>query len=194
MIKRNPIEEMKDSEAPEPAADGESVSPESAALPVDLGAELEQARAQAKEWQDKYLRKLAEFDNFRKRTRQEQEMLREIVVENVVAGLLPVMDDFDRMLSAPGNSDDPLRKGVELIRDKLRAFFESYDVKKIECVGKPFNHDEHDALMTQPTPGFPAGTVLAVIAPGYRMGERVIRHAQVVVSSEPETEEDSGSD
>jgi molecular chaperone GrpE len=104
------------------------------------------------------------------------------------------MDDFERMLDAPGDENDPVRNGAELIRDKLRAFFESYEVKKIECVGQVFNPDEHDALMTQPTPGFPAGTVLAVIASGYRMGERVIRHAQVVVSSEPEPEEDAGSD
>ena len=171
-----------------------SSEPETESIPSDANAELEQLRAQAAEWQDKYLRKLAEFDNFRKRTRQEQEMLRQFVVETVILGLLPVMDDFERMLSVPGDADDPFRKGVELIYGKLRAFFESYDVKKIECVGQPFNPTEHDALMTQPTPGFPVGTVMAVIAPGYRMGERVIRHAQVVVSSEPEAEEDSGGD
>lgn len=194
MIKRNPIDEIKNDNAPETTGSIESASPASDAVQPDLAAELEQARAQAADWQDKYLRKLAEFDNFRKRTRQEQEMLRQMMVENVIAGLLPVMDDFDRMLAAPGNREDPLRKGAELIRDKLRAFFESYEVKKIECVGQVFNPDEHDALMTQPTPGFPAGTVLAVITPGYRMGERVIRHAQVVVSSEPEPEEEAGSD
>jgi len=194
MNKRNPIDEMKRDNAPETTGSVESASPASEAVQPDQAAQVEQARAQAAEWQDKYLRKLAEFDNFRKRTRQEQEMLRQLVVENVIAGLLPVMDDFDRMLTAPGDADDPLRKGAELIRDKLRAFFESYEVKKIECVGQAFNPDEHDALMTQPTPGFPVGTVLAVITPGYRMGERVIRHARVVVSSEPEPEEEAGSD
>jgi molecular chaperone GrpE len=194
MIKRNPIDKMKNDDAPETAGFVEGASSESEAAAPDLGAEIEQARAQAAEWQDKYLRKLAEFDNFRKRTRQEQEMLRQMVVENVIAGLLPVMDDFDRMLDSPGDAEEPLRKGAGLVRDKLRAFLESYEVKKIECVGHIFNPDEHDALMTQPTPGFPAGTVLTVITPGYRMGERVIRHAQVVVSSEPEAEEDSGGD
>lgn len=163
----------------------ENATPETAAVP-DVNAELEQLRAQAAEWQDKYLRKLAEFDNYRKRTRQEQEMLRQYVAETVIAGLLPVMDDFERMLAAANNADDPFHKGVELIYGKLRAFFESYDVKKIECVGQPFNPDEHDALLTQPTPGFPVGTVMAIITPGYRMGERVIRHAQVVVSAEAE--------
>lgn len=159
----------------------------------DLNAELEQARAQIAEWQDKYLRKLAEFDNYRKRTRQEQESLRQWVAESIIVNLLPVMDDFERMLAAPGSAEDPLRKGVELIRDKLRAFFDANDVKKIECVGNAFNPDEHDALMMQATAGFPAGTVLNEITPGYRMGERVIRHAQVVVSAEPEDEFNSGA-
>jgi molecular chaperone GrpE len=194
MNRPDPIDETTDRDTPGSPGWVEGTPPGNEAVQPDVASELDQARAQAAEWQDKYLRKLAEFDNFRKRTRQEQEMLREMVVENVISGLLPVMDDFDRMLSAPGNSDDPLRKGVELIRDKLRAFLESYDVKKIECGGKPFNHDEHDALMTQPTPGFPPGTVMAVIAPGYRMGERVIRHAQVVVSAEPEPEPETGSE
>jgi molecular chaperone GrpE len=172
----------------------EGVTPETASAPTEVNAELEQLRAQAAEWQDKYLRKLAEFDNFRKRTRQEQEMLRQFVAEAVIAGLLPVMDDFERMLAVPNNTDDAFHKGVELIYGKLRAFLESYEVKKIECVGQSFNPNEHDALLTQPTPGFPAGTVMAVITSGYRMGERVIRHAQVVVSSEPEQDEDAGGD
>lgn len=194
MNKRNPIDEIKRDNAPETAGGVESASSKSEAVRSDLASELDQTRAQTAEWQDKYLRKLAEFDNFRKRTRQEQEMLRQFVAESVILGLLPVMDDFERMLFVPGDADDPLRKGVELIYGKLRAFFESYDVKKIECVGQVFNPDEHDALMTQPTPGFPAGTVLSVITPGYRMGDRVIRHAQVVVSSEPEPDEEAGSD
>ena len=194
MNRPDSIDETNAQGTPESAGWEEGAPPGNEAVMPDLSAELEQARAQAAEWQDKYLRKMAEFDNFRKRTRQEQEMLREIVVENVISALLPVMDDFDRMLAAPGNCDDPLRKGVELIRDKLRAFFDSYEVRKIECVGKPFHHDEHDALMTQPTPGFPPGTVLAEIAPGYKMGERVIRHAQVVVSAEPEPEGEAGNE
>ncbi|RPH93838.1 nucleotide exchange factor GrpE [candidate division KSB1 bacterium] len=157
---------------------------------IDLSAELEKAVA---EWQDKYLRKLAEFDNFRKRTRQEQESLRQWVIESLLVNLLPVMDDFDRMLAMPANGDDAFRKGVEMIREKFRGFLESCDVKKFECVGQPFNPDEHDALMTRPTPDFPAHTVLDVITPGYRMGDRVIRHAQVVVSSEPEERTEDGN-
>jgi molecular chaperone GrpE len=155
-----------------------------------LESELETIRAEAADWRDKFLRKSAEFDNYRKRTRQETEFLGRAVAEALVLQLLPIMDDFDRVLehSAP---DDPLRKGVELIRDKLRAFFESQNVQRCDCVGKPFDPEEHEAVMTQPTPGFPPGTVLNVIRPGYRLGDRVIRHAQVIVSAEPETSEDA---
>jgi molecular chaperone GrpE len=159
-----------------------------------LREELERSRTEAAAWQDKYLRKLAEFDNARKRMRQESELLRQVVTESVLLPLLPVMDDFDRMLENPAENDDPFRRGAELIRDKLRAFLESYRVEKFECVGKPFDPELHDALMTRPTAGFPAGTVLHVITPGYRIGDRILRHAQVVVSAEPEGDKDGGGD
>jgi molecular chaperone GrpE len=80
MIKRNPIDEMKNDDAPETAGGVEGASSGNEVVQSDLASELEQMRAQAAEWQDKYLRKLAEFDNFRKRTRQEQEMLRQMMV------------------------------------------------------------------------------------------------------------------
>lgn len=153
-----------------------------------LAAELEAARADARDWQDKYLRKLAEFDNFRRRTRQETAMLRQAVAESLVAALLPVMDDMDRLLAAAGNADDPLRRGAEMVRDKLRAFFDAQGVTSIAAQGQPFDPEAHDAIMLRPMPGFPAGTVLEVITPGYRLGDRVIRHAQVIVSAEAEEE------
>jgi molecular chaperone GrpE len=148
-----------------------------------LEAELETVRAEAADWRDKFLRKSAEFDNYRKRTRQETEILGRAVAEALVTQLLPIMDDFDRTLehSAP---EDPLRKGVELIRDKLWAFFESQGVQRCDCVGQPFDPELHEAVMMQSTPGFPAHTVLSVVRPGYKMGDRVIRHAQVVVSAD----------
>ncbi|MDD5088401.1 MAG: nucleotide exchange factor GrpE, partial [bacterium] len=148
--------------------------------------DVERVRAEAAEWQDKYLRKLAEFDNYRKRTRQESEMLGQLIAETIIAALLPIMDDFDRMIQGILDAENPYRKGVEMIRDKLKAFFESRGVSKCECVGQPFDPNEHDALMTRATPDFPPHTVLEVIRPGYRMGDRVIRHAQVIVSAETE--------
>jgi molecular chaperone GrpE len=156
---------------------------------IEKGTEAEVAKAEAADWRDKYLRKLAEFDNYRKRARQELASSRDYVTEDVIQSLLPVIDDFDRLMENAPVSDEQYHRAVEMIYGKLKAYLDSRGVKKFESMGKPFDPELHDAVLMQPTPDFPAGTVLAVITPGYRMGERVIRHAQVVVSAEPELEE-----
>ncbi|MBU0508278.1 nucleotide exchange factor GrpE [bacterium] len=193
--KNTPPEESQNP-APDESSLGENDTPSTdvETESVDIETEVERLRSEAADWQDKYLRKLAEFDNYRKRTRQESEMLGQLIAESIVASLLPIMDDFDRVIAGIPDPDSPYRKGVEMIRDKLRAFFDARGVSKCECVGRPFDPEEHDALMTQPTPDFPPGTVLNVITPGYRMGERVIRHAQVVVSAEAEIESPKDDD
>jgi molecular chaperone GrpE len=160
------------------------------AEPQSEASAEEIAKAEASEWRDKYVRKLAEFENFRKRTRQENDLLGQIISESLIVSLLPIMDDFDRLLSNIPTADDPYRKGVELIRGKLWTFFETRNVKIMDVRGKAFDPNEHDALLMRPTQDFPPGTVLEVITAGYTMGDRVIRHAQVIVSEKlkPETE------
>jgi molecular chaperone GrpE len=153
-----------------------------------LAQELDAARNEAAQWRDKYVRLLAEFDNFRKRVRQDMELQRTFTTEILLAELLPTMDDLERMLATDADANDPYRRGAELIRDKLKAYLQSHNVERMECKGKLFNPEEHDALMMRPTMDFPPGTVLDEITPGYRLGERVIRHAQVVVSELAETE------
>jgi len=152
--------------------------------------ELAQARAEAAEWRDKYVRNLAEFDNFRKRTRAELEGVRESVAEGVLLNLLTVYDDMNRMLEAPVTDETNSRRGMELIQQKFKTFLENRGIAKLECRGKDFNPNEHDAIMMQPRTGFPAGVVLEEVSPGYKLGDRVIRHAQVIVSAE--AEEQSG--
>jgi molecular chaperone GrpE len=172
----------------EPTADAAAESVESG-----RGADLESARAEAADWRDKYLRKLAEFDNYRRRTRLESESLWQRASESVILALLPVMDDFERMLASVTDPDDFYRKGAVMIRDKLQAVFEANGVSPFEALGKPFDPTEHDAVVMQPVSGFPPGTIMNVIKTGYKMGDRVIRHAQVVVSAEPESETGSNS-
>ena len=145
-------------------------------------ASLDAAKAEAADWREKYLRLLAEFDNFRKRVRVDNELQRTYAAESLLVALLPIMDDLERMLATNGNSDDPYRRGAELIRDKLRGYLDSRGVHRMESLGVSFNPEEHDALLLRPTLDFPAGTVLEVVVPGYRLRDRVIRHAQVVVS------------
>jgi molecular chaperone GrpE len=127
---------------------------------------------------------LAEFDNFRKRSRGELDQARDAALDSVLVNLLPVLDDLDRMLSGWGAGDDAHRKGVELIRAKFWAYFSARGVQRMESLGMMFDAAEHEALAMQPTADFPPHTVMAVIAPGYRRAERVLRHAQVIVSSD----------
>ncbi|MCB1059725.1 MAG: nucleotide exchange factor GrpE [Calditrichaeota bacterium] len=155
--------------------------------------DLEQARGEAAEWRDKYVRTLAEFDNFRKRTRAELENVRQSVAESVLTNLLTVYDDMNRMLEAPETDDGSSRRGMELIQQKFKTFLEGRGITKLECRGQEFNPDEHDAIMMQPRAGFPAGVVLEEVTPGYKLGDRVIRHAQVIVSSEPVENGDAGA-
>ena len=158
-----------------------------------LTAELEAARAETNDWREKYVRLLAEFDNYRKRIRSDMELQRALTAELMLASILPVMDDLDRMLASKEDAEDPYRRGAELIREKLRSFLESRNVHRVESLGAPFNPEEHDALIMRPTSDFPAGTVLEVIVPAYRLGDRVIRHAQVVVSEAAEQQDAENS-
>ena len=171
----------------------ESTDPEGAT--ADTTTELEQLRREAAEWRDKYVRKLAEFENFRKRSRAELDAVRDMATESALLSLLPALDDFDRMLADQNMpQDDPYRKGVELIRDKLWSAFSARAVVKLESLGKPFDPLEHEAMAMQPLPGFPPNTVVLVLAPGYKVGERVIRHAQVIVSSDVEPSGEGGAE
>jgi len=187
---KNTEEEFTES-AEKVIPDAPSQENQTAAEEVESLTPEEEARKEAAEWRDKYLRRFAEFENFRKRQRQESEMLGQIVRESMIVSLLTVKDDFDRMMQNDVKPDETFLKGVELIHNKLNAFFEQHKVKVMEGRGAEFDPDRHDALMMQPTEDFPAGTVLDVITPGYLIGDRVIRHAQVVVSAEPESDKNS---
>jgi molecular chaperone GrpE len=149
-------------------------------------------RKEVDEWRDKFLRKAAELENFRKRTRQDMENLTRAIRQAVILDFLPILDDFDRLLSTQEmNNTDTLSEGARLIRDKLSAVFTSLSVEIIEAEGQPFNHDEHDAVLTIESADLPPGHVASVVQHGYKMNGRIIRHARVVVSKEPETETNS---
>ncbi|HEY3294940.1 MAG TPA: nucleotide exchange factor GrpE [bacterium] len=167
------------------STDDKNQTPEEQNTLDNGAAELEVAKAEAADWRDKYLRKLAEFDNFRKRSRQELSSVRDLVGEELIVSLLPAIDDFDRLLQNPSISEEQYRRAVDMIYGKLRSYLDARGITKFECVGQPFDPALHDAMLMQPTPDFPAGTVLAVMTPGYKLGDRVIRHAQVIVSAEP---------
>ena len=155
------------------------------AEPVDEAAEaLAKAEAEAAEWRDKYLRLQAEFDNYRKRTLKEKMSLGESGGENVIKALLPVVDDVDRALAAMEKSDDveALRGGVRLISQKFNEVMRQQGVSEIEAVGKEFDVDVHEAVARFPIDGKNSGEIIDVVQKGYKLGDKVIRYAKVVVA------------
>jgi len=159
---------------------------------ADRAAEVESMRAELESTREQLLRKVAEFQNYRRRTDQEKTLLVEYGKSLVVQKLLDVLDDLERSLQAADKAAaahaDPayqaLRQGVDLTYRKFVDELKRLGVQPIEAVGKPFDEQEHEALMQRSAPdGTPAGIVLDELQRGYRMADRVLRHTKVVVSS-----------
>ena len=157
-------------------------------------AKLDQVQAELAETKDQLVRQAASFQNFRRRTQQEKERNTRQAKGKVLQRMLDVLDDMDRSLEAVADvqdQDEPdyeaaytsLREGVEMVHDKFAAELERLGVEPIEAVGKPFDENEHEAMMQQPAPNdVEEGTVLQEVQKGYRLEDRVLRHARVVVA------------
>lgn len=148
---------------------------------------------QVAELKDSLLRKVAEFENYKRRNENEQMNLLKYAAEPFIKNILSVYDDLERSLSHidDENSFESTKKGLLLVFDKFNKTLENQGVKKIEAKGQPFDVHLHEALMQQPVEGVAPHTVLDVIEPGYTYKDKVIRHAKVIVSAElasPETE------
>ena len=176
-------------EADRAECDGSS---EGAAGSVDeqvelLRAELEKRAREAAESQDRYLRTLAEFDNYRKRTAREREEWRRQAQMEVLREILPVLDNFDRALqAAPApDADAGFRAGVELIHRDFLAALERVGVRPFATVGQPFDPLRHEAVAREERSDVPDHTVVAEILRGYQLQDRVLRPAGVVVAVAP---------
>lgn len=182
--KHNPEEstqqEQSVNEKTQSAADNAQAADENAAPAPEtdtLRAELEAAN-------DKYLRLMAEFDNYRRRTARERLELIETADKDVLTGFLPVVDDCERALDTLRNSEasEAAIEGTELILNKLMSYLKSKGVEKIDAKGKPFNTDEHEAVAQFPAPApEQKNIVIDVTQNGYTLRGKVIRYAKVVV-------------
>ena len=173
-----PVEEASEA-APEEAQDAETGSEE----PEEQDP-LEAAQAQIADLKDKYLRQVAEFDNYRKRTLKERAELILNGGEKTIVALLPVIDDMERALANGAKTDDPqvLREGMELIYHKMMKTLEGLGVKKIDTTDADFDTDLHAAEALVPGMGDDKkGKVIDCIATGYMLNDKVIRHAKVAV-------------
>lgn len=173
------------------AAAGEAKSPEGDGKACDNVAEETPAQAagtakmadDAAEWRDKYVRLSAEFDNYRKRTLREKMELVSSAGEDVIKSLLPVLDDFERAIKAIEKSEgcDTLLEGVVLIAGKLKETLRSKGLAEIEAMGKVLDTDLHEAVAKVPAGKGDKGKVVDVVQRGYKLNDKVIRHAKVVV-------------
>jgi len=131
---------------------------------------------------DSYLRLAADFDNYRKRVAREYAELSARANERLLNELLPVLDDLERALeAASAHEEAQLEEGVELVHRSLAALLERHGLTPIETEGA-FDPHVHEALAAQPAEGAEAGSVLQVLQKGYRLGDRVLRPARVIVS------------
>lgn len=154
----------------------------------DIINELE---VQIKELQDKLLRKAAEFENYKRRTENDQLNIIKYAAEPFIRNLLPVVDDFERSLEHMDEAKDieKVKEGVKFIYEKLMKIMKEQGVEKIDAVGEPFDVDFHEAMMRREDDSVPAHTVLDEIDRGYKYKDRVIRHAKVIVSDTSENED-----
>ena len=145
---------------------------------------LAEALTEIDSLKDKYLRQVAEFDNYRKRTLKEKTELILNGGEKVLSALLPVLDDLDRAMQNIEKSNDveTLKEGVTLIIDKLTKILQGKGLQKMDTVGKEFDTDFHEAVALIPAPEeAQKNHVIDCVQPGYMLNEKVIRHAKVVV-------------
>jgi molecular chaperone GrpE len=156
----------------------------------ETDSKIVELEAQVKDFQDKLLRKAAEFENYKRRTENDQFNLINYAAESFIIKLLPIVDDFQRSMDHIDDLEKSksVKDGIKLVYEKLHKLLNEQGIKKMQTKGEPFNVNYHDALMQKKDDSVPSHTVLEEIEPGYIYRDKVIRHAKVIVS------EDSGSD
>lgn len=145
---------------------------------------LAEAELKVAELQDKYLRQLAEFDNYRKRTMKEKAELILNGAEKTITAILPILDDMERALKNMETAEDvaAVKEGVNLIMQKFIKVLENQGVKKIDTDNADFNTDLHEAIAQIPAPTEEMkGKVIDCVQTGYTLNEKVIRHSKVAV-------------
>jgi len=178
--------------ATEPAKPGEGEAP---AEPQPV-TEIDRLKAEAAENWDKFLRATAELENYRKRVAREKEELARYTSERVVAALLPILDNFERALSAAEQhtvDSTALLDGLKQIQTQFRRTLEEFGLKEIVAhEGRPFDPNVHEAVSHVESAEHPEGHVIEQLQRGYKLADRLLRPARVVVSkgapAEPESE------
>ena len=167
---------QNDAEAQAEDANGEETPAEGELDP------LVAAQNEAEQWKDKYIRLVAEFENYKKRTLKEKSELILNGSEKTVAAILPILDDFERATADKTEDPQAIKEGFELIYKKFLKALETLGVNKIETDNADFNVDYHEAIAMVPGLGDDQkGKVIDCVQTGYTLNDKVIRHAKVAV-------------
>jgi len=149
--------------------------------------EIKSLKTALTEQEDRYLRLKAEFDNYRKRNEREISRVLKYEGEDVVKAFLPVMDDLDRLLDSTAdkksNNLQAVKEGINLIVEKMHKRLASIGAVPFDSINQKFNHDLHEALMTQESEEHDDQTIIEEFEKGYSFKDKVIRHAKVVVTT-----------
>lgn len=166
--------------APDAAGAGnDNVADES----FENGDNMSSSADEAEQWKDKYLRLVAEFDNYRKRTVREKGELINYGGEEVIKSVLAVIDDIDRALDSVHSARDleAVKEGIVLIHNKLTGTLKARGVNEIQCIGNCFDTDLHEAVAKMPVQDDMKGKIIDVVQKGYMLNDKIVRFAKVVV-------------
>jgi molecular chaperone GrpE len=144
--------------------------------------ELKQRQDEIGELNNRYLRLLAEFDNYKKRSAKDFDRSLDLETEKIISRFLPVADDLQRALLYKESDPEKLYNGIKLVSDKMMQVLKTMEIEAFDSIGQPFDPDLHDALLTRIDPDIEEQTILEEFEKGYKYKNRVFRHAKVVVS------------
>ncbi len=169
--------------ADEPLTDPAAASPDAGDASGAATASVADLQRERDDYYDRWMRKAAEFDNYRRRVERERREQADQAVTDILEELLLVVDDFDRALTVDaGEAGTSYRKGVELIHAKLHDLLRKHGVKPIEALGADFDPNVHQAVIHEASPSHREGEVIGELRKGYKIGDRLLRPAMVKVA------------
>lgn len=163
----------------EEKADGQ---PEGSEAPEEKADSVKTAEQQKKEDDEKYMRLMAEFQNYKKRVAKEKQDIQSFANEKIITELLEVLDNFERSLEHSSDADENYVKGMEMIFQQLKTAMEKAGLKEIQALGEDFDPAVHNAVMQEESDELESGKVSKVLQKGYKLNDKVIRAAMVAVA------------
>ncbi len=183
MAKEKEKEPQKPQEPETEDQTGQEEQPAEEATSSQEETQLQKLQKEFDEHKQQHLRVLAEYDNFRKRTQNEKNAIYNNAVSDTVQAILPIADNIERALSQENASAEDMRKGVEMIENQIKACFEKLGITEMGQVGETFDPNVHNAVAHIEDESLGENVIAAVYQKGYKLGDRVVRHAMVQVAN-----------